>query len=355
MNSKLNLLEIEKIVNGKLHLASGSDLSSSAQDICITGIKPLELATKDDLSFFSPNSIKQTAELFALAKSSKAGVLFVKTFQSEFLVPQIVVPHPLGAVVKLSHFLYKKPQPNEGVHSTAIIDPSAEVHPSARIGAYVVIGAGVKIAANVIIHPHVVIYDLATLAAGVTIHSSAVIREFSQIGPDCVIQNGVVVGGDGFGYFPEKVDGVTVKHQRIPHLGHVVLEEGVDIGANSTVDRATFGETRIKKNTKIDNLVMIGHNVVVGERTLLCAQVGISGSSTIGNDVTLAGQVGVADHTKVGDNVRAAGKTGLYGTVEGGVDLAGFPYRLVAEWRKEFAVLRKLPKLYKALKKLDSL
>lgn len=308
----------------------------------IAGISSLESASSTDLSFFAPTTKRKTAELLELAKSSQAGAILV--VQAELLIsrPQIVVSNPLGALIQLApRFVRRESSP--GVHPTAVVDPSAAVATSASIGPFVVVGPRSVIGEDVIIHPHVVIYHDVKVGDKSVIHSGAVIREGVVLGEDCLIQNGVVVGGDGFGYVPDKAMG----HRRIPHLGNVVLEDRVDIGANSTIDRGTFGETRIGKGTKVDNLVMIAHNVRVGEASLLCGQVGISGSSTIGSQVILAGQVGVADHASIGDRVRAAAKTGISGEVPDGVDVAGYPHQEASKWRRTQVALRYLPELFK--------
>lgn len=329
----LTVSEIAAQLNGELR-GEGSGK--------ITGISSLDSATELDLSFFSPTSKRKTAELLELAKLSKAGAILVTEFESAIDRPQIVVQNPLGALIQLApHFVRKESSP--GIHQTAVVDPSATVAASAEVGPFVVIGPRVVIEEEVVIHPHVVIYRDVKVGKKSVLHSGAVIRENTILGEDCLIQNGVVVGGDGFGYVPDKAIG----HRRIPHLGNVVLEDRVDIGANSTIDRGTFGQTRVGRGTKVDNLVMIAHNVKIGEASLLCGQVGISGSSTIGNQVVLAGQVGVADHATIGNRVRAAAKTGISGEVPEGIDIAGYPHQEASKWRRTQVALRYLPELFK--------
>ncbi len=333
ISSPISIAEIASKVGGTVHGDGARTISS---------IRPLEIAEADDLSFFAPTSKRKTVEIFEIAKTTRAAAILVSKHEPAFPCTQIVVGHPLAALVVLAP-LFRKGQLAAGIHPTAVIDPTAAVDPAASVGAYAVIGARSKIGARSAIHPHVVVYTDVEIGADCVIHAGAVIREGCSLGNDCLIQSGAVIGGDGFGYIPDR----AVGHRRIPHIGEVILEDGVDLGANTTVDRATFGETRIRKNAKVDNLVMIAHNVKVGERTLLCGQVGISGSTEIGDDVILAGQVGVADHIKIGSKVRAAAKTGIGSDIEDGIDVAGYPHTEASRWRRTQVALRYLPELLK--------
>ena len=308
-------------------------------NIELSSIKPLETAGPKDLSFFAPTSKRNVAELMGRALSCKASAIILPEEHPEIKAVQIVVEHPLVAVVELSPVFYQPPRPSVGVDVSARVAQTAEVASGVSIGAFCSIGDGAVIGEGCVLHPHVVIYPGAVLEAGCEVHSGAVIREYVRVGKGSLIGNGAVVGGDGFGFIPDP----KVGHRRIPHTGVTVLEEGVDIGANATIDRATYGETRIGANTKIDNLVMVGHNVKIGSNTLLCSQVGVSGSTTIGNSVLLAGQVGVADHVEIGDKVRAAAKCGVTRSIESNRDVAGFPAMNVMDWRRREAMLRRLP------------
>ena len=304
----------------------------------ISGVQPLELAGPTDLSFFAPRSARNEGYVKQLLLQTRAAAVLVKNPVPELERTQIVVSNPYGAAIVLLKLFHRDSARPTGIHPTAVVAPTAKLEAGVAIGAYAVIGERVEIGANSVIHPHAVIYDDVTIGADCVIHANVVVREFSLIGNDCWLQPGAVVGGDGFGYLPNPQTG----HERIPHTGRAVLENRVDLGANATVDRATFGETRIGAGTKIDNLVMIGHNVTIGKNGFLCSQVGISGSVTVGNNVILAGQVGVADHVKIGDNVRAAARTGITGNIEGGQDIGGFPAQTLREWRRETATIRRL-------------
>jgi UDP-3-O-[3-hydroxymyristoyl] glucosamine N-acyltransferase len=332
--------EIAKKINGTIH-GDGS--------IEITSLLPLDEATAGSMTFFYPKSKKDTPALVKIAEKTTASAMIVQYYREEFPTTQIVVSNPLGAILQLTSYFLNFQEIQTGIHPTAIIHPSAKVDPTAKIGAFCVINENVSLAAGVVLHPHVVIYKDASIGENSVIHSGATIREGVQLGVECFIQNGVVIGGDGFGYIP---DG-KIGHRRISHIGSVIVHDRVDIGANSTIDRGMLGSTKIGQNTKIDNLVMIGHNVQIGERGLLCAQVGISGSSVIGSDVTLAGQVGVADHVTIVDGVRAGGQTGIYTDVEEKMDVSGSPHRKYRQWQKEHAYLAKLSDMYFQLKKIS--
>lgn len=312
----------------------------------LTGIQPLEIAAETDLSFYAPTSRRDARRMRTAAEQTRAAALLVAQHDQTLSVTQIITAQPLQALVNVIPLLYKKKKQPDGVHPLAAVSASAKLGANVSIGAFSVIGENVVIGDNTVIYPHVVIYPEATIGSNCVLHSSAVIREQVSVGNNCLVQNGVVVGGDGFGYFP----GATGELQRIPHIGTVVLEDGVDLGANSTIDRAMLGETRISEGTKIDNLVMVGHNVHIGQGAILCAQVGISGSTRIGDRVTLGGQVGVADHVEVGNQVRAAARTGIDRSVPENIVIGGFPYREINTWKREAVCVQKLPELFKRLK-----
>lgn len=236
-----------------------------------------------------------------------------------------------------------------GIHETAIIDPTAEIAEKVEIGANVVIGSRAKIADGVRIFPNVTIYDDVVIEEDVVIHSGAVIRENCHISNGCTIHNNVVIGSDGFGYARDKS-----KHWlKIPQVGRVFIEEDVEIGAGTTIDRASVGETRICRGTKIDNLVQIGHSCIVGEDTLICAQTGLAGTSKIGNRVILAGQVGIAGHLTIGDDVVITAKSATSHDVPPGKMISGIPAFDNREWLRATAAFKRLAELFKRLKKIE--
>ncbi|MCC7031904.1 MAG: UDP-3-O-(3-hydroxymyristoyl)glucosamine N-acyltransferase [Acidobacteria bacterium] len=240
-------------------------------------------------------------------------------------------------------------RPEVGVHPLASVAESAEVAPSASIGPFAVVAAGAHVGARTIVHAHAVIASGAVVGPDCVLHAHVSIRERCTLGARVVVQDGAVIGSDGFG-FATAADGTHVK---IPQLAPVIIEDDVEIGANTTIDRPAVGETRVRAGTKIDNLVQIAHGVLVGRNTLLAAQVGIAGSTTVGDSVMLGGQVGVTGHVAIGDRARAVAKTGITNSVEAGAFVSGYPAIPNMEWRRSSAVFRKLPEMRKRLKDLE--
>jgi UDP-3-O-[3-hydroxymyristoyl] glucosamine N-acyltransferase len=241
--------------------------------------------------------------------------------------------------------------PPPGIHPTAVIAPDAKIGANASIGPYVVIEDGVEIGDQCVLKSFVVIYRGARIGRRFFAHSHAVVRENVVIGDDVTLQNGAVVGADGFG-FAKQADG---SYYKIVQTGAVVIEDRVEIQANSCVDRATVGETRLRRGVKVDNLVQVGHASDVGENTLLCGQAGLAGSSKIGKNVILAGQVGVAGHLTIGDNVIATAQTGIPNDVEANQVVSGYPAIENSLWLKCSAVYRKLPEMYEGFRKMRKL
>jgi UDP-3-O-[3-hydroxymyristoyl] glucosamine N-acyltransferase len=221
--------------------------------------------------------------------------------------------------------------------------------PGSSIGPFAVVGDGARIGARTIVHPHVSIGRQSEIGDDCVIHPRVSLRERVRLGNRVIVQDGAVIGSDGFG-FARRPDGT---HHKIPQIGGVVVEDDVEIGANSTIDRPAVGETRIGAGTKIDNLVQIAHGVTLGRNVLVAAQVGIAGSTTIGDSVTLAGQVGVAGHITIGKGVIATAQTGIPNSVDPGAFVSGYPAIPNREWLKSSAVFRKLPELRKLVADLQ--
>ncbi len=236
-------------------------------------------------------------------------------------------------------------RPTSGVSPLASVAPDAALGPDVSIGAFAIVGSGAVIGARTVLHPHAVVYAGARIGDDCVVHAHASIRERCELGSRVIVQNGAVIGGDGFGYAP-RPDG---SYQKIPQVANVVLEDDVEVGANATIDRPAVGETRIQSGTKIDNLVQIAHGVRVGRNVMLVAQVGIAGSTTVGDSVVLAGQVGVAGHLHIGDGARATAQSGIPNSVPAGALVSGYPAIDNREWLKASAVFRKLPELRKAI------
>ena len=313
-------------------------------DIEITGINTLERAGPAELSFLS------NRKYTPLLQSTRAGAVLLSHDFGPAHLPVLRCENPYLSFAKALEFFYQPPKQDAGVHSTAVIHPSADIGPEASIGPYVVIGPDVRIGARAVLHSHVVIYRGARIGDDFCAHSHSVVREFCQIGDRVILQNGVVIGADGFG-FAKQQDG---SHYKIVQSGIAVIEDDVEVQALSAVDRATVGETRVRRGAKLDNMVQVGHASVVGENAILCAQVGLAGSSHLGNNVLLAGQVGVAGHLTLGDNVVATAQSGIPGDVAANTMVSGYPAIENKRWLKCAAIFNKLPELYNTVRSLKS-
>ena len=256
--------------------------------------------------------------------------------------PYLAFAQALGVLVKAA-------PPAPGIDRSSVIAPDALLGDAVSIGACVVVGAGVRIGARTILHPGAIVGSGAVLGDDCVIHSRVSIRERVELGDRVIVQDGAVIGSDGFG-FVKQDDGT---HLKIPQHAAVVIEDDVEIGANTTIDRPAVGETRIHAGAKIDNLVQVAHGVSVGRRVLLAAQVGIAGSTMIEDDVVLAGQVGVAGHLTVGKGVIATAQTGIPNSVDPGTMVSGYPAIPNRDWLKSSAVFRHLPALQKRVAELE--
>jgi UDP-3-O-[3-hydroxymyristoyl] glucosamine N-acyltransferase len=254
--------------------------------------------------------------------------------------PNLVSENPEYLIAKIATlFATSKLTGLDAIHPSATIDETSYIASNTQIGANAVIGANVSISEGTQIFPNVVIMDRCEIGANCIIYPNCTLREDTILGERVVLQAGVSIGADGFGYVMN-----NRKHYKIPQLGKVVIEDDVEIGANSTIDRARFNETRVGKGTKIDNLVMLAHNVKVGEDCLIVSQVGISGSTQIGDRVVLAGQVGTVGHITIADDVTVLGKGGVTKDILTAGTYAGMPIKPVKVW------LRAIAKLYRSLK-----
>jgi UDP-3-O-[3-hydroxymyristoyl] glucosamine N-acyltransferase len=308
----------------------------------VEGVAPLEQAGPRDLSFlanprYAPHLATTRAAAVILAPGHEASL------------PCLVTDNPYLAFARAVALLRPPTRPAPGVHPSAQVDPTAVLGPDVHVGALAVVGGGVRLGARSVLHPHVVLYDGAEVGEDCVLHSGVQVRERCRLGNRVVVQNGAVIGGDGFG-FARDGEG---RHHKFPQVGIVVVEDDVEIGALTAVDRAALGETRIGRGTKLDNLVQVGHSVTIGEDSVLAGQVGVAGSSHIGSRVTLAGQVGVAGHLTIGDGVIATAQTGIPGSVEKGLVVSGYPAIENRAWLKSSAVFARLPELQKRLRELE--
>ncbi len=319
----------------------GATIENADGEVEITGVAGIEEASPSQITFIS------NAKYASAARTTKAAAILVTPqFPAEGR-PVLRCQDPyLGFALALELF-YQPPNYAPGVHPKAVIDPSARIGANAHIGAYVVIEADVSIGDDCVLLPHVVIYRGAKIGDRFFAHAQVVVREFCQIGNDVILQNGVVIGADGFGFARD-----SKGWHKIVQSGVTILADGVEVQANSTVDRASIGTTRVGAGTKIDNLVMVGHGSSVGANTMICSQAGLAGSTTVGNDVILAGQVGVAGHLTIGDGAIATAQTGIPSDVPAGATVSGYPAIENKQWLRASAVFNKLPELAKAVRRL---
>ncbi len=309
-------------------------------DVEITGVAAIESAAPGQIAFIA------NPKYAAAAKTTRASAIIVEEGFPALNRPCLRTKNPKYAYARAVELFYQAPQYERSIHPAAVIHPSARIGSNASIGAYVVIDAGVKIGENCTLLPHVVIYRDVKIGKNFFAHSHVAVREQSEIGNNVRLHNGVVVGSDGFGFAKDD----SGRWYKIPQSGKVVIEDDVEIQANCCIDRASLGETRLGRGTKMDNFVQIGHNCTVGENSLLCAQVGLAGSTEVGKNVILAGQVGVAGHCKIGDGVIVTAQSGTHGDIESGAMISGSPAFDHKQWRRSVAVFNKLPELAKAVR-----
>ena len=327
----------------KLHeLAShlGATLHGDGS-IEITGIAGIEQATATQLSFVA------NPKYASLARTTAAGALLVEPdFTDLPNTAMLRIRDPYLAFSKAIELFYQPPQYPAGIHSTAVIDPTAHIGERAYIGAYVVIGPGAVIGDDATLLPHVVLYQNVRIGHRFFAHAHSVVRESCILGDDVILQNGAIIGCDGFGFSKDEQG----RWRKILQSGPAILEDRVEVQSNACIDRASVGETRVHSGAKIDNLVQVGHGSTVGQETLLCSQVGLAGSSIIGKNVILAGQVGVAGHCTIGDGAIATAQTGIPNDVAPGKVVSGYPAIDNRQWLRSAALFNKLPELIRELR-----
>jgi UDP-3-O-[3-hydroxymyristoyl] glucosamine N-acyltransferase len=302
----------------------------------------IEEAGAGDLTFVA------SARYAARLASTRASAVILYT-ELETPLPSLLTKNPYLAYARAAALLSPEPAPVPGVHPSAQLDPSAQLGPGVHIGALAVIGPGARVGARSVVHPHVVLYRDAQVGEDCVLHAGSQVRERCRLGNRVVLQNGAVIGADGFGFAKDEAG----RYHKIPQTGIVVIEDDVEIGALSAVDRAAMAETRIGAGSKIDNLVQVGHSVTVGRDTVLAGQVGIAGSTRIGSHVTLAGQVGVAGHLTVGDGVVATAQSGIPASVEPGALISGYPAIDNRAWLKASAAFPRVPELLRRVRELE--
>lgn len=313
-------------------------------DTLVTGVAGIEEAVAGQITFVA------NPKYAALATTTQATAVLVEPGFRELPVATLRLPNPYLAFARTIELFYPAPVYAPGIHPTASIAHTASIGANAHIGAYAVISDHAVVGDEAVILPHVVIYPHAKIGNRFFAHAHAVVRETCRLGDNVILQNGAIVGADGFGFARHLGPGHEgAAWYKIVQSGTVVLDDNVEVQANSCVDRATIGETRIGAGTKIDNITQVGHGSIVGKDTLLCAQVGLAGSTTVGNNVILAGQVGVVGHSVIGDGVVVTAQSGVAGDVAPGKTVSGFPAFDSRQWMKSVAVFNRLPGLMRKI------
>ncbi len=319
----------------------GARLENGSQEIEITGVAGIETAGPGQITFVS------NPKYAALARITKAAAVIVSEDFPAIATAMLRSKNPYLDFARALELFYQPPKYAAGVHPTAVIHPSAKIGAGAHVGPYVVIQEDVQIGDYAVLLAHVVIYRGVKIGHNFLAHSHVAVREHCRIGNRVVLQNGVVIGGDGFGFAKDNAG----RWHKIVQSGPTVIEDDVEIQANACIDRASVGETRISRGAKIDNLVQVGHGSKVGEDSLLCAQAGLAGSTDVGKNVVLAGQVGVAGHCKIGDGAIATAQSGIPNDVPAGAIVSGYPAIDNKLWLRCVAVFNRLPEIAKLLRK----
>jgi len=308
----------------------------------IRAMRGLEEAGPGDLTFLA--NPKYAAQLAA----TRASAVIVAKDAADLPMATLRADNPYLCFAEALALFHRPVRPPAGIHPTAVVAPSARIAEPASVGAYAVIGDDVVIGPGATIHPHVMLYAGVQIGRDFVAHAGVVVREHVRIGDRVVLHAGVVIGADGFGFAPSPKGAV-----KIPQVGIVILEDDVEIGANTTVDRATLEATIIRRGAKLDNLVMIAHNCEVGAHSFLAAQVGIAGSTKIGRGVQMGGQVGAAGHLTIGDGAQIAAQSGINNSVPAGRTVGGYPAVDIALWRRMMAAGARLPDLFKRVRRLE--
>jgi UDP-3-O-[3-hydroxymyristoyl] glucosamine N-acyltransferase len=326
---------------GRIAEALGATLEGDAARV-IVGVAPLDVAGPEHVSFLANSRYARAA-----AQSAAGAVVVGREVEG---LPQALlrVDSPQTAMIALLRLFHPEPHAVSGIHPAAVVAGEASVHPTAFVGAGAVVERDARVGARSRVGSLCFVGTGAVLGDDVVLHPRVVVEDGVVIGDRVVVQAGAVLGADGFGY---AFDGTA--HRKIPQVGGLRIEADVEIGANSTIDRATLGETVIRRGSKIDNLVQVGHNCDVGEDVILVAQVGVSGSCTIGNRAVLAGQVGVADHVTIGAGAVLTAQTGVPNDVPAGEIWSGTPSRPASEMRRIWAAETLLPDLLRRFRALE--
>jgi UDP-3-O-[3-hydroxymyristoyl] glucosamine N-acyltransferase len=316
----------------------------------IHGVAGIDYAEAGQITFLA------NRRYFPLLHSTRASAVLVEEGIEMARYPDLPplaalrTPNPYLAFAQAIELFYQPPHYSPGIHTTAVIAKSAKISEGAHVGPYCYVDEDVEIGRNAVLHSFVTIYRGAKIGSDFFAHAHAVVREFCRLGNRVILQNGVVIGGDGFGFAKQK-DGAWHK---MVQAGPTILEDDVEVQANSCVDRATVGETRIGRGAKIDDLVLVGHGSRIGANTLLCGQVGLAGSTKVGSDCILAGQVGSGGHITIGDRTLLTAQSGIPHDLAGDKHYSGSPCVEHKQWLKNAAALNRMPDLQKHIRELES-
>lgn len=336
--SRVRLGELAELIGGEV---------AGDPELAVSGVRSLERAGPDDLSFVTRAAFREQA-----IRSQAAALLVPPALAGDETLLErslLVATHPTLALARIIERFHPLEPPAPGVHPTSVVATGCEIDPSAHVGAYAVIGEGTRIGAGVSIGPHAVIGRGCRIGAGSVLHPHVVLYDSTELGERVVVHAGTVLGADGFGYASHGGE-----HVKVPQVGRTVVESEVEIGALSAIDRALLEETRIGTGSKIDNLVQVGHNVRVGRGCLLCGQVGVAGSARLGDYVVMGGQSGAADHVEIARGVQAAGKSAILQSIaEAGLQVGGIPAIDLKRWRRQLVRLERLDRLARRVRALE--
>lgn len=336
---KFSAKDIAALVGGK---------TEGNPDASVTKLAKIEEGVPGSLSFLS--NPQYTPYIYTTGATI---VIVNDDFVAEQALPAdltlVRVPEARAAFAKLLAAYNQFRLNKTGVDALAYVSPSAKIGANVYIGAFAYIGDQVVVGDNTKIHPHVHLGDNASVGKNTILYSGVRVYHDCVIGNDCICQSGTIIGGDGFGFQPNS----TNNYQKVPHIGNVVVEDHVEIGANTTIDRATLGSTIIRKGVKLDNLIQVAHNVEIGENTVIAAQTGIAGSTKIGRDCMIGGQVGIIGHLQIGDRVKIAAQSGIGSNIKDDEIMQGSPAFSIGDYKRSYVVFRNLPDISDKVKNIE--
>ncbi|MDB9524420.1 UDP-3-O-(3-hydroxymyristoyl)glucosamine N-acyltransferase [Oscillatoria sp. CS-180] len=318
------------------------------RDPDIAGVAAVQTAAPGTLSYIEGEKFAKYVETTAASALILPKNEALQAYANDRNIAWISTPDPRLGFARAIALFYQPFKPSPSIHSTAIIDPAAQIGDDVSIGAHAVIQAGAKVGTGVCIHPNVVVYPNAVVGDRTVLHANCVIHERTRIGADCVIHSGAVIGSEGFGFVP-----TAAGWEKMEQSGITVLEDGVEIGCNSAVDRPAVGETRVRRGTKLDNLVHVAHGCEIGQGVVMAAQVGMAGGVTVEDQAILAGQVGISNQARIGKGAIATAKAGIHSDVKPGEIVTGIPALPHKAFLKASAVFSRLPEMHRTLRKLS--